>query len=152
MQLTQCDICNLLPKLNPIFETNNWTILINKNQGYLGRCYVTLKKHKGSLSEINDDEWLDFSEVVSKLETALKKVFGVENFNWTSLMNNAYQVDNAKPHIHWHVIPRYKDSITFNGIKFSDPQFGHHYNRDQRLNVEEAVLASIKKAIQDNLD
>jgi len=152
MNENQCDLCELLPKLDPIFETDNWKAILNQDQGYLGRCFVTLKVHKGSLSEISDDEWLDFGAAVKKLEKALKQAFGADNFNWTCLTNNAYQEESPTPHVHWHVRPRYSKSVTFAGLEFNDPEFGYHYNREQRCQVEEDVLSAIKKEIQTKLD
>ena len=152
MNNDQCKLCSLLPTLDPIFDTKHWKIILNQDQGYLGRCFVTLKLHKDSLSEISNDEWLDFSIAVKKLEKALKQAFGADLFNWSCLMNNAYQEESATPHVHWHVRPRYSKSITFTGLEFTDPEFGHHYNRERRRKVEEDELSAIKKEIQDNLD
>lgn len=52
-----CDGCEALkePK-HQIIQTDYWAIGLGNNQAYFGRAFVTLKKHKGSLSALNDEE------------------------------------------------------------------------------------------------
>lgn len=99
------------------------------NQEYLGRSYVTLKRHCPSLSEISIDEWLDFLSLIKKLENAFSKAFGAISYNWTCLMNDAFKEKPAFPHVHWHIRPRYDKDVTFADTTFIDPEFGHHYAR-----------------------
>lgn len=40
-------------------------------------------------------------------------------------MNNAYR-DNKKPHVHYHFIPRYKESLVLFGKKYKDKHFGYN--------------------------
>lgn len=50
-------------------------------------------------------------------------------FNWMYFMNNVYQEENPNPHVHWHVRPRYKNPVLFDGQEFTDPDFGKNYDR-----------------------
>lgn len=151
MELNKCGICRLLPNGDPILNTQYWQVIIAPDQGYLGRCYVTLKEHKGDLAELTREEWLDYAEIVKKLETAVRSAFGAIVFNWGCLMNNAFQVSPATPHIHWHLIPRYDKTIDFDGMGFIDPLFGHHYDREQSQKVSEETLRRIQAKIKENL-
>ena len=47
-------------------------------------------------------------------------------FNFACLMNNAY-LDNEKPHVHFHFIPRYKDEIELFNKKYRDRHFGYNF-------------------------
>ena len=113
-----------------VLETENWNVFTMTDQRYLGRCVVVLKRHCGDLSGINDEEMLDFINVVRKLEFSAKKAFNATMFNWTCLMNLAYQVNPPNPQVHWHFRPRYNHEVDFAGKVFIDPNFGHHYLRE----------------------
>lgn len=124
-----CDICKfVIESDNPIIETKYWIVLLADEQAYLGRSYVTLKRHCGDLVDLEKEEWSELLDLIRKLEAAVRSAFKPALFNWNCLMNLAYQNDPPNPHIHWHFIPRYNYKVKLNGITFNDPEFGHHYN------------------------
>lgn len=134
---TSCDICKVVKESkNPVFDTNYWIVLLANDQAYLGRCYVSLKRHCGDLSELKNEEWKDLFKVISRLEKSVKTSFNAVLFNWTCLMNMAYQNSPPNPHIHWHFRPRYNHSVNFSGLVFQDPEFGHHYAREHERSFE----------------
>ena len=47
-------------------------------------------------------------------------------FNFACLMNNAYR-DNETPHVHFHFIPRYKNTITIFNKVYKDKHFGYNF-------------------------
>ena len=111
---------------------------------------MTLKRHCGDLAELKKEELLDFLEVVRNLESALKKAFGAVMFNWTCLMNNAYQAKIPQPHVHWHFKPRYDKKVKFAGLVFEDLEFGHHYSREE-IKVSDIIQKKIIEKIKNNL-
>lgn len=147
----KCYSCQKPNKDGLIFETKFWKIIIASDQAYLGRCYVTLKRHCGDLAKLENSEWSDFIELVKKLESVLKKSFNATMFNWTCLMNNAYQNDPPNPHVHWHFRPRYNHKVEFAGEVFEDPEFGHHYSRERKQEVSDIVKNKIVDKIKENL-
>lgn len=149
--MDNCEVCAILPENTPLFETDKWTISLSPDQGYLARCYVTLKEHKADMADLTNDEWLEFAGIVKKLESAIVDTFGATLFNWGCLMNNAFQVSPSLPHVHWHVRPRYQEAVQFEGEEFVDPLFGYHYDRGQSKKVSDTVLASIRRKIQQSL-
>jgi diadenosine tetraphosphate (Ap4A) HIT family hydrolase len=147
----ECVGC-LTPKDNElIFETNFWKVILADDQAYLGRSYVTLKRHCGSLSELSQSEWDDFYIIVSKLESAVKKAFGASLFNWSCLMNLAYQNTPPNPHVHWHFKPRYKTPIDLDGEIFTDEEFGNHYSTARHHIVNGSIFSSIVDRIKRNI-
>jgi diadenosine tetraphosphate (Ap4A) HIT family hydrolase len=134
-----------------IFETKYWNIVLSQDQHYIGRCCIVLKRKCGDLAELKKEELLDFLEVVKKIENALRKEFNATMFNWTCLMNDAYQEKNPMPQVHWHLRPRYKNKVEFAGEVFEDKEFGHHYARGtaRKLSSETRakIIESIKKAL-----
>lgn len=139
-------------ELNLIFQTEHWRIILKPDQKYLGKCVVRLKRKCGDLAELTQEEILDFLEVVKKTESLFRKTFNATMFNWTCLMNNAYQLPNPDPQIHWHFRPRYNHQVKFGDEVFVDPNFGHHY---LSLDIEEVlpreVLDKIVVELQKNL-
>lgn len=146
-----CDICeHLTDQTNIISTTDKWVVALAPDQGYLGRCYVTLREHKADLHSLDVEEWREFSAIVKKLEAGVTKAYGATPFNWACMMNNAYQVEPAEPHVHWHFRPRYKEVVEVNGLIFNDPLYGHHYDREQRQRVDDKTFQAILHKIKSN--
>ena len=103
------------------------------------------------MAELTNEEWLDFAQIVKSLEQAIRLAFDARLFNWSCLMNNAFQHNPATPHVHWHFRPRYDKTVSIDGIDFEDPLFGHHYDREQSLKVSGETLSHIQAKIKENL-
>lgn len=137
-----------------IFETDYWNILLMPYQAYLGRSVILLKRYCGDLAGLMTEELLDFHLVVKKLENAFTKTFNATMFNWTCLMNNAYQHNPPDSLVHWHFRARYDHKVDFEGHIFEDPNFGYHYDRDYEKNTgksNDEMLEKIVQALQENL-
>jgi diadenosine tetraphosphate (Ap4A) HIT family hydrolase len=133
-----------------ILKTKYWKIDICNDQAYLGRGYITLLRKCKNLSGLTKQEQSDFFCIVKKLERAVKLSFGAEMFNWSCLMNGAYQEENPNPQVHWHFRPRYKNKINFEGITFEDKEFGGHYNDKRQFLVSDEILDKIANKIKSN--
>ena len=131
--------------------TDHWVVTVAQDQGYLGRCYVTLRKHRQHLHELSVEEWNDLASVINQLENAITVSLGATLFNWACMMNNAYQVETPVPHIHWHVRPRYSSPATFKGDTYLDNDFGHHYDRNHRNFVSQSTISEITAKINSAL-
>jgi len=132
------------------FETKYWRIVLSIDQRYLGRCVVVLKRRCSTLAELKKEEWLDFAELVKRLESTLKRAFGATMFNWTCLMNDAYQKSPPNPQVHWHFRPRYNHKVKFAGLTLEDPEFGHHYGRTRKHEVSDKVRKRIVEKIKES--
>lgn len=134
-----------------ILETTHWKTFLMSDQTYLGRSVVVLKRENcGDLADLTKEEMLDFLELVGKLENAFRKAFSATMFNWTCLMNLAYQNVPPDPHVHWHFRPRYDHKVTFSGLDFIDPNFGQHYDRatDRDVGVvRKQIVEEVKKHV-----
>lgn len=143
-----CDICRAVASSEPvIWQGKHWSVFLALDQGYLGRLFIPAKRHVGSLSGLTTEEWAEFQEAVKKVESAITLEFGAELFNWNCLMNHAFKLPDPKPHVHWHVRPRYRHDVEVAGQTFVDPNFGHHYDRDHSLDAS----SEVKQAIIDRL-
>lgn len=135
-----------------ICETEYWFLTLWENQYYLGRASIELKDiKKRHLSQLNKNEILELFSLIKRYEKALKKSFNTTNFNWTSLMNNSYKMENCNPEpLHIHVWPRYKKEVFFNNKIFTDEVFSHHYDKKKRKNVDKTFLQKLADRIISN--
>lgn len=152
--MNNCEICPILATHNngndvQIIETEKWRVVLDPNQQFLGKAFVTLLDHKSSLSDLDGDDWRDFEVLVGRLEPALKKAFQPSHFNWSCLMNLA-AMSGQETHVHWHIHPRYAEPVEIAGETFEDTQW---YPRKEKTDhvVDEKVLRAIAEKIRENL-
>jgi diadenosine tetraphosphate (Ap4A) HIT family hydrolase len=143
-----CEYCQIPGGYGELMEeTAHWLIYLAPSQRYLGTCVVALKRKSQNLRELDDAEWLDFADIVRRLETSVDKAFNPTLFNWSCFKNKEYRDGEANPEIHWHLLPRYQDEVEFAGAKFRDPEFGYLPQPiKHELSVE--MMDKIKSAIK----
>jgi diadenosine tetraphosphate (Ap4A) HIT family hydrolase len=84
------------------------TLYLNRNQTYRGHCVLVLDlRHAARPDELSSQEWLAFCGDLYEAERAIVSVVRPDHVNVAAL-------GNVVPHLHWHVIPRYR----------SDPRWG----------------------------
>lgn len=148
--MDNCEFCDLLPDDEKwmFYESDFWKIYLSDKQDYIGRCIIVSKRHCESLACLNLNEWDDLKCIINSLEKMVSKILHATMFNWSCLMNNGYKKDNSCPHVHFHVRPRYKQTLTINGKEYTDEEFAHHYVNDKENKLDDEsrdVLFSIFK-------
>lgn len=135
-----------------VFETEYWKVVLHKNQYYLGRSVLRLKRLASSITELTDAEQSDFFNALRFYETAVKKSFGADMINTSCLMNNGYRMSPPVVFVHCHIRPRYRNPIMFMGYRFEDKEFGSHYKRGgEKINISREACQGIIRAIRKNL-
>lgn len=97
-----------------IADYAHWVVLLRPAQATLGALILACKDDATAFSQISPGAFQEFSHTISDIETALSRAFSYDKINYLMLM----MVD---PHVHFHVLPRYARSATFEGISFEDP-------------------------------
>ena len=67
-------------------------------------------------------------------------------------MNNSYKEknkDNPDP-LHIHILPRYKDTVEFNGEVFKDEVFANHYDKTKEKYIDKEFLIVLADKILSN--
>ena len=140
--------------------SEHWKLLLHPWQAHLGSCLITSQRHVARLSKLNQEEKSEFFNIVDLYETTVHAAFGMKLINYSCLMNWAFNPDrqepkflNGKPnpHVHWHAITRYKDTIPFSGHVFEDPKFGDPYDGDRKQEVSLEVRREIISNLQQNI-
>jgi diadenosine tetraphosphate (Ap4A) HIT family hydrolase len=73
-----------------------------------GFCRVIWNAHVAEMSELAPPDAAHLMEVVLAVERAVRTALGPDKINLASL-------GNVVPHLHWHVIPRWRDDSHFPG-------------------------------------
>src|SRR3990167_6753862 len=98
-----------------------WEIYVHENQGYLGRCIVWCKREDAlDLADATLDEQKELILILGELREAVKRAFQADWLNYSFL-------GNETQHLHGHVVPRYASSREFEGMTFTDKEWGHNY-------------------------
>ncbi len=74
---------------------------LNPDQFFKGYSFVTLTWHEEELYRLLDKDRKAFLEDMSKIAGALAKTLKPDKMNYELL-------GNGMPHLHWHLVPRYK--------------------------------------------
>lgn len=74
--------------------------------GYAGYCRAIWNAHVAEMTDLQENERARLMQIVFAVEAALRNLLRPDKINIASL-------GNMTPHLHWHVIPRFR----------SDPHF-----------------------------
>ena len=69
---------------------------------YPGFCRVILHRHLGEMTDLPQRERMQVMNVVFAVESAVRSLYRPDKINLASL-------GNMTPHVHWHLIPRWRD-------------------------------------------
>jgi diadenosine tetraphosphate (Ap4A) HIT family hydrolase len=99
--------------------------------GYPGFCRVVLNRHVAEMTDLAATERDTLMRTVFAVESSLRAVLAPDKINLASLGNQV-------PHLHWHVIPRFRDDAHFPGSVWSAPRREAPVDR----RVDEAALGA----------
>ena len=74
--------------------------------GYPGFCRAIWNTHVAEMTDLTEAERARFMRVVFTVEAVLRERLRPDKINLASL-------GNVTPHLHWHVIPRFRDDPHF---------------------------------------
>ena len=81
-------------------------VVVVDEAGYPGYCRVIWQTHAAEMSELDSEERFHLMRVVFEVEAGLREWLQPYKINLASL-------GNLVPHLHWHVIPRFRDDPHF---------------------------------------
>ena len=88
----------------------HWRVLVNINPYMDGNVMIVSLRHIEKVADIDEDEWKDFGETLSRTEKVLGKIFKTDSFNVG--LNVGPESGASMPHIHWQMVPRKFKNIT----------------------------------------
>ncbi len=79
------------------------TLYLSRNQTYRGHCLLILDaRHATRPDELSIEEWLQFCTDLHSAQSAISRTLNPDHINIAAL-------GNVMPHLHWHIVPRYRD-------------------------------------------
>ena len=102
---------------------------------YPGFHRVILKRHAREMADLGEGERAALMAVVFAVEDAIRDTMKPHKMNLASL-------GNMTPHVHWHVIPRFRDDRHFPHPVWATPQRGRNVP-DERARAAAGVGAAI---------
>ncbi len=126
-----CTICSGLRGV--LWDAESWIVVLNRNQDFLGKTMIVLKRHAERVEDVTHEEWDELLDQLRDVTARLVEAFAPDHFNYSFLMN----VDR---HVHMHVVPRYIGSRSFAGAQWDDPEYPDSYRRpvdERRLSAFE---------------
>lgn len=125
------------PFYGVIKEYDHWVVLFRDKQVTIGSLIIMSKElSRHSLGDVSTEAWAQFGVVCKDVENLLTETFGAEKFHYLALMMD-------DPEVHFHVIPRYSQPVTFAGKEFVDADWPSATKRIA-MEVDPQVLEQIK--------
>ena len=89
-----------------LWQNELFRIVLVDDHDYPGFCRVILNRHLAEMSDLPAPERHTLMEAVFAVEAALRQLLDTDKINLASL-------GNMTPHVHWHVIPRWRNDRCF---------------------------------------
>jgi diadenosine tetraphosphate (Ap4A) HIT family hydrolase len=106
--MTTCELC-ASPQPEAIWEDSLCRVVAAAGEdgaAFPGFCRVVWRRHAAEMTDLSPAERRHMMNVVFAVEAALRAVLRPDKINLASL-------GNLVPHVHWHVIPRWRDDSHF---------------------------------------
>jgi diadenosine tetraphosphate (Ap4A) HIT family hydrolase len=128
--LQNCDLCKPSPH-EILWQDDFCRVVLLNDADYPAYCRVELIEHIKEMTDLAPESRARMMKVVFAVETAMREIIQPDKINLASL-------GNKTPHLHWHVIPRFKDDKHFPNSHWGDPT-----NDALGANIHEPSRASI---------
>jgi len=112
--LPGCELCNSAGG-TLLWQNGSCRVVEVGESAYPGFCRVVLNRHVREMTDLPEDQRRDLLAVVFAVESVLRELLRPDKINLASL-------GNMTPHLHWHVIPRFRDDRHFPGPVWSASQ------------------------------
>lgn len=125
-----CELC-AQPGGTVLWQSPECRIVRVDDPYYPGFCRVIWNGHVQEMSDLDADARNRLMCVVFAVETVVRQLFQPDKINLASF-------GNMVPHLHWHVIPRWRDDR-----HFPEPVWGavQRDGRHPRVSVSDEALA-----------
>lgn len=108
--MENCIFCKIIKGELPaqrVYEDDNYLAFLSIGPVNNGHTVVIPKKHTATFAELEPQEAADLIQMVQKLAKEIKAKLNADAFNLG--LNNGEIAGQVIPHVHWHIMPRYKN-------------------------------------------
>jgi diadenosine tetraphosphate (Ap4A) HIT family hydrolase len=136
--MSKCELCDS-PGGELLWQDAFCRVVRIEDVDYPGFCRVILNRHVREMTDLTVRDRERLMSVVFAVEQAIRDTLRPEKINLASL-------GNMTPHLHWHVIPRYRQDRTF-----PNPIWGGSRRETVAAVLDAATASKLKAAIQRSL-
>ena len=111
---TPCEFCGS-PGGAVLWQNELCRVVRVDEPDYPGFCRVILRRHAREMTDLAPAERDALMAVVYAVEETLRETMRPDKINLASL-------GNMTPHVHWHVVPRFRDDRHFPSPIWAPPQ------------------------------
>ncbi len=113
----KCLFCGLAgvrpgPRNLVLARTSQVIVMLNLYPYNVGHVMVAPLRHRGSLTQLTDEESLEMSGWLARVERALKREYRPHGFNIGMNLGRTAGA-GVLGHVHWHVVPRWNGDTNF---------------------------------------
>ena len=123
-----------------IKEYEHWVVLLRPAQVTLGSLVLAAKCDATNYADLPVDAFAEQGTAVRSIEDALRSFTRYERINYLMLM----LVD---PNVHLHVIPRYSEPRSWNGVEFPDAGWAGAPRLDAATALDREQVAALVEEI-----
>lgn len=105
MSAPTCELCATTGG-TPVWGDRGCRVVRVEDPHYPGFCRVIWHTHVAEMSDLGPEDRAHLLRVVLAVESALRELLQPDKINLASF-------GNVVPHLHWHVIPRFRDDRHF---------------------------------------
>ena len=90
-------------------------VILFKEQSHRGRVIVACRRHVDDITDLSREDRIAFLEDVNRVAKVLHELFKPDKINF-----GAY--GDTMHHLHFHLVPKYKDGYEWGGVFAMNPQ------------------------------
>ncbi|MFN0058152.1 MAG: HIT family protein [Planctomycetota bacterium] len=111
----KCELCtSATDSVETLWFSELCRVVLVTDPDYPGFCRVILNSHVLEMTDLPVSSRTKLMDVVFAVESAIRNVVRPDKINVASL-------GNRTPHLHWHVIPRWRTDRHFPNSVWSEP-------------------------------
>jgi len=110
------------------------TLYLFREQTYRGRCVVALNTHETELFRLDEETLRRFSRDVAATAAAIQRAFSPAKINYAIY-------GDLVPHLHYHVVPKYKDGESWGRPFEVNPPAQKHLGEGGCRDIIQAIAA-----------
>src|SRR5689334_14840100 len=119
-----------------IWRDDRCRVVLVDEPGFPGFCRVIWHAHVREMTDLANAERDHLMHVVFELVAALRELLRPDKINLASL-------GNATPHLHWHVIPRFREDSHFPNSVWGKPM--RRPQTASGANIADAIAARLAR-------
>ncbi len=124
-----------------VLDLGTSTLYLEPNQCYPGHCVLVFSaRHVTRIDELSESEWGLLAKDLWRSEKVLMSTFEPDHMNVAS-------IGQVVPHLHWHVVPRYRSDPRWGG-----PIWMTHSNEMSVVSLSDQEYQDRVSLIRSNFD